>query len=170
MQSQILAKKPIYRKNGEDIVDLTYPVIQYKGDSIITNIILVDESMEMRPELVSYAAYGIIDNWDLILKFNGISNPFSLQQGQYLLIPDLSYMTSQIITDSTTKNAAQNVQNQHINASKQTKIDPKKIVYDQMVNNLINQISKYNLPPNIAEPGKKEITIKDGKIYLGGKD
>lgn len=170
MQSKILSQKPVYRKNGEDIIDLTYQVVEFKGESVIVNIVAVDEDSEMRPDLISYTAYGVPDYWDFILKFNGISNPFSIEVGQYLLIPDISYMSSQIKTNSNTKNSADKVRQQYIDESKKSKIDPKKVVYDQMLKNLTNQISKYNLPPNIAEPGNKEISIEDGKIFLGGKD
>jgi len=170
MQSKILAQKPVFRKNGQNIIDLTAQSLKYKDSAIVIDAVLVDENMAMRPDLISYVAYGIVSNWDLILKFNGISNPFSIDVGQILLIPDLAYMNSQIQNESKLKQAADNVRNQYIDESKKSKIDPKKIIYDQMVKNITNQISKYNLPPNIAEPGRTEITIQDGKIYLGGKD
>jgi hypothetical protein len=170
MQSKILSQKPIFNKNGVNIIDLTTQVIEYNSEAVIINIILVDEEMEMRPDLVSYGAYGIVDYWDLILKFNGISNPFSIAKGQYLFIPDLSYITSQIKSDTSSVSSSEKVRNQYIDQNKKSNIDPSKVIYDQMLQNLSNQISKYNLPPNISEPGKQEITIENGVIYLGGKD
>lgn len=171
MQSKILSQKPLFNKNGENIVDLTAGTIKYSGDSVIINVILVDEHMQMRPDLAAYAAYGMSDNWDLIMKFNGISNPFSLEVGQYLLIPDINYMNSQLITDTKSKSSpSEKVRNQYLDENKKSKIDPNKIIYDKMISNSINNVSKFNLPPNIAEPGKKEVSFQDGIIYLGGKD
>jgi len=169
MQSTILAKKPFVVKNGQTIVDITAPVVQYQGQSNVIDIILVDEDMSMRPDLVSYMAYGVVDYWDFILKFNGVSNPFSIFAGQYLMIPDLSYMSQQLNAQASANQPAQTVQNQYVDASKKSQIDPKKIIYDKMISNLSNQISKFNLPPNFAEPGKKEIDIVNGQVIFGGQ-
>lgn len=170
MQSKILSQKPIFRKDGVDIIDLTAKVLEYRGQSVVVDAVMIDDDMEMRPDLIALAAYGISENWDFILKFNGISNPFSIEAGQYLLIPDISYMNSQITSDSKSNNSANNVRSQYIDENKKSKLDPNKAIYDKMLKNLTNQISHYNLPPNIAEPGKKEVSVKDGKVYLGGQD
>lgn len=42
-----------------------------------------------RPDLVSLAMYGTDQYGDIICKVNGISNPFELNVGMTLLIPDL---------------------------------------------------------------------------------
>ena len=42
----------------------------------------------MRPDLVSFAMYGTDDNTEYILKFSGISNPFTLSDEDILKIPN----------------------------------------------------------------------------------
>ena len=53
MQSKILAQKPIYSKNNENIIDLTYQNLEYNGDANINNIVFVDESGMTDSELFS---------------------------------------------------------------------------------------------------------------------
>lgn len=168
MESSILAQKPVIEINGEFIIDLTYQNINYKEEPIIIQSLLVTEDTVMRPDILSKIAYGSTDNWDYILKFNGVSNPFSLYAGQILLIPDLGYMGRQMGNKSSIDKPSESVRNKYIDESKASKIDANKIVYDKMMSNMFN-VSKYNLPPNVAEPGKTEIEVADGNIYLGGK-
>lgn len=56
---------------------------------IIDNFIEVDESVEMRPWAISYAAYGTIDYTDMLMKFNGIQNPYSIKRGDVIAIPNI---------------------------------------------------------------------------------
>jgi hypothetical protein len=50
----------------------------------------------MRPDLVSLSMYRTIDNTELILKYSGISNPFSLDDDDVLLIPNESTAKAQM--------------------------------------------------------------------------
>jgi hypothetical protein len=43
---------------------------------------------EMRPDLVANAEYGNTDSAEFILKFSGISNPFTLSNEDILMIPN----------------------------------------------------------------------------------
>lgn len=46
------------------------------------------DKYQMRPDLISMAMYGDIDEAEYILKFSGISNPFSLDKDDVLKIPN----------------------------------------------------------------------------------
>lgn len=56
-----------------------YPVSYYR----------VDESDKNRPDLISYRCYGSVKYWWLILAANSISNPFELEVGKVLEIPNI---------------------------------------------------------------------------------
>lgn len=58
--------------------------IQDQGNS---HIVAVNEYYIARPDLISLAIYGTDKYADVICKFNGISNPFELNQGMLLLCP-----------------------------------------------------------------------------------
>ena len=78
--------------NGVEVVDLLEPTLIISNNSpnfTVQQIVVVDEFTAMRPDLVSLAVYGD-DKWtDLILKTNEISNPFSIEEGDYLVILEL---------------------------------------------------------------------------------
>lgn len=52
------------------------------------NVVTVTKEYVARPDLVSLAVYGNDMYADIICKINGISNPFELNAGMILVIPD----------------------------------------------------------------------------------
>ena len=49
----------------------------------------VDASDHMRPDMISYKVYGVVDFWWVVCLVNGISNPFTeLTNGLVLTIPN----------------------------------------------------------------------------------
>lgn len=43
-----------------------------------------------RPDLISYREYGSVEWWWLIMKVNGLIDPFELVPAEVIVIPDLS--------------------------------------------------------------------------------
>ena len=123
MKFTILNRKPIIKdKNGEDIVDLTKKSMDFTAEEPhITGGRYVSEETQMRPDLISYQNYGDDGFWDLILKFNGVSNPFSLDTSQFLFIPDIQYMLRQLYVEtSNNSKIANEVRKQYVDATKKT--------------------------------------------------
>lgn len=54
------------------------------------NVVTVTKEYVARPDLVSLAVYGNDMYADIICKINGISNPFELNTGMILIIPDFA--------------------------------------------------------------------------------
>lgn len=170
----ILERKPTFTKlNGDIILDLTVNSINYNYEPRVIDAFRLDDSMTMRPDLMSIEAYSEPDFWDLILKFNSVSNPFSILNGDLMLIPDLSDMRDQLAPVGKDLNTIDAVRKQYIDVSKKAQSDPslalseaKRRETQRALGNGFNQ-SKSNLPPNFAEAGDKEIVIKGGKIYFG---
>ena len=174
MSLTIFELKPFIVKDGEKIIDMTYPSIRYNYDPYITGAVSMNEQLEMRPDLVSRAAYGTTDFWDFILKFNGISNPFSIDRNDIFLIPSLDDMREQLAPSGAENTVADTVRNQYIDVSKKAKIDPKLAAVELKRREAqikkakgVGVASVNNLPPNIAEEGDREIIIKGGKVYFG---
>ena len=172
MQSKILSSKKLVKKNGEVFVDLTTKSLDYKSDGTIIDAFYVGDDMSMRLDLISYAAYGNDDHFDIIAKFNGISNPYSVDANDLIYVPDLGFMYDSI-TDPTQSNVSEDVRNKYIDNTKISVLDPKKIEYDNEMKKLRKGLdggtfSKFNLPPNFAEPGDSEASItKNGNFILG---
>jgi len=60
---------------------------------IIEHFILIDEQLEMRPDILAYAAYGTVDNIDVLMKFNGLSSFDQFVTGKIIAIPALDSIT-----------------------------------------------------------------------------
>ena len=166
--------KPIVTKNGEKVVDMSYPSIRYNFDPYIVGVYAVNEHSEMRPDIISRSAYGITAFWDMILKYNGISNPFSISKEDRFFIPAIDDMRQNLSPVGVSDEIAKNIRAQYTDVSKKAKQDPRlaevekkrKEAQRKKVEN-IGVASVNNLPPNIAEEGDREIIIKGGKVQFG---
>ncbi len=59
---------------------------------VYTTPILVNKYYIARPDLISLAMYGTDEYADIICKYNGISNPFELNEGMVLFIPPRTWV------------------------------------------------------------------------------
>jgi hypothetical protein len=90
MQIKILKKKPTIEIDGEEYIDLSNN--SFLSDEIFDQILgfdVVTEDHEMRPDLIALKWYGSSVNIDLLLKVNNIFNPYSIKEGDILIIPAL---------------------------------------------------------------------------------
>ena len=73
--------------NGEEIKDLlnlTFvipPIFEY-------TVFKVTEEFIARPDLISLDNYGTTDYTDLICKINNLGNPYELNEGMFIIVPD----------------------------------------------------------------------------------
>jgi len=168
MNSIILNRKPIIKdRNGEDIIDLTKKSMDFKSETVQRiREQYVSEEHQMRPDLISFQNYGEDGFWDLILKFNGISNPFALSSDDVLSIPDTQYMLRQLYVETTNNNKIiQETKKQYVDTSKKPKLDTKQHEYNQAFKEQLAQIkssriSKTNLPPNFSETTREASTLQ----------
>ena len=74
----------------EDIKELDFlwnslSEFKLEYESIYYRVRLTDV---LRPDMISYKCYGVVDFWWIILLINGIDNPFiDLKEGDLLIIP-----------------------------------------------------------------------------------
>lgn len=158
--SKILESKNYFTlPNNEMILDLTKSSINFKSYVEYTDIVVVTDDFVMRPDLIADAKLGDPNKFDYILKYNGISNPFSLYEGQILLIPNLSQFELQLQqpSEEPDKDIKENNNIKHNNAP----IDVNRIKY-------VNKIKdkKKGLAPNINDGGDN-IVIDDENIHFG---
>ena len=171
MNFELLNKKPKITKNNKEIIDIVSKSIQYNNhDYFIIDSFYVGADLEMRPDLLSNVVYGNNTSWDLLLKFNGISNPFSLAKDDFIMVPELSWMNEQ--TYENKNNIESDIRSPYIDNTKNTTKDTNKNEYDKLVKILysVNKNAKFNkdlLPPNMSQQGDSEIKVTDDKIILG---
>ena len=162
----LLNKYSVTKTNGDVIPDITRssinPDILKKTTSSRT--VRIDTFTVMRPDLVSYAAYGSHDYLDMVLKYNAISNPFSLYEGQILFLPDLSEL-KKIVKDPK---KIEDISNIEIDEVESIFVNPKTSQDEKRLEMLKKQNKgKEILPSNVNKKGDKNVKIKDGKIVFG---
>jgi len=159
-------KKPIYtRPDGVIIRDLTTSMFNMNMKSYMKySVYKVPKEFEMRPDLIAGAVYNNSLYAEIILKYNGISNPFSIKENDIILIPSLDSMRA-ITTKpvGAESNAAKSIRNRY------RYIDPIKLPKSNTTfqNRQILNVNSGSLPPNISEEGEKQITYRNGRVYFG---
>ena len=174
MSLTILDNKPVIGLTEDTLrLDLLYPSMDNLYDYDDSLAVVVKSSESMRPDLLSSNFFGNPYYYDVILKANGISNPFSIDAGEIFFSPELSDLISNLTPSGKQYQASQSVRNQYINPEKKSLTDVRLAIIDAqrleaMKKKAETATVKGNLlPPNIANEGDREIVVKGGKIYFG---
>jgi len=163
-----LDQKPLFtRPDGIQIKDITASMFNLTtGNYIKYNIYKVPKEFEMRPDLIAGAVYNNSLYAEIILKYNGISNPFSIKEGDIILIPALDSMSTIINKPTGTDvNNAQTIRNSYKYIDP-TKIPPNTVPAFQN-RQIVGGAPANFLPPNIANEGEQQITYRNGRVYFG---
>lgn len=88
--SKVLAQKTEFYSEylGENIINLLDRSFDIPSN-YSAHLYKVEEEYEGRPDLLSLDLFGDERYADIICKLNGVSNPYELAAGQYLLIPSI---------------------------------------------------------------------------------
>jgi hypothetical protein len=160
--SKLLGRKRIIRRLGADLTDLISSTFRFPQETPGTGgAILINEFENMRPDLIADRVYGKIQLWDVLLKYNGISNPFSIQSDDILYGPagsalDAMYTSPREITERDQR------QENRVSPF----LDPKTKKDKDRLDNLKKKAGVV-LPPNINKPGDKNVKVKDGRVIFG---
>jgi hypothetical protein len=165
MNSESLKKtKIVDQVTGEEKFNFSRPSIMLKDDVNVIAIHLVKGHEQMRPDLISYLYYGTPDYVDLVLKMNGISNPFSLKEGQFLRIPDR--MGAERYRKNL-KKVSNKPRTQFTDTRRLSKQDEKRKQFLEQRSKTKTNGSSENLPPNMLKSNQSSKVFKNGKIILG---
>lgn len=143
---------------------LAQPTMMFKSLSpsesyMIAKHIVKDDDV-VRPDRIAVEHYGTTDGLDIILKFNGISDPFSLNPGETLWIPidTISYYK----LESPKAFEDNPIKKQFIDTKRLSKTDQRRLEALK---------KKYNkealLPPNVIPVGKKTYQFDGTNVRLG---
>tara|TARA_R110000751_G_scaffold104516_5_gene200021 strand:+ start:1027 stop:1557 length:531 start_codon:yes stop_codon:yes gene_type:complete len=169
MDIRSLALKNILidQKTNERYLDLTAPSFEYNAEFGIKAIHYVTQDQAGRIDLVANQYFGSGQNIDAICVLNNISNPFSVEEGDLLIIPNLTRNSDEVYFRPETVTRPDHVQAQYINADRQSKKDQSRI--QRLAEKGKNKKSGVNspLPPNVLQQGQRTKTLKNGTIELG---
>ena len=117
---------------------------------------VVEPDEEMRMDLVSSLYYGTENYVDILCKYNSISNPFSLERGQLIKVPNQPeelYLQTEDIIDKGTVKATPNLI--PVNTR-----DSARVGY-------LKTLGTALAPPNTNLPNDKNIKVENGRIIFG---
>ena len=155
--------------NGDDIIDLTHQ--SYRDIDLLnySSRIIVDDNMIMRPDLLSLEVNRDMDFTNL-LKTNLISNPFTLDTSDIILLSSDSFKSISVVPKNSDVDSDTDIRNDYVNPEKADETDPN----IQKIKNKFKQLqelgrnapapSKSNLPPNFNEFGDGEVEIINNKV------
>lgn len=162
--SKILTSKKIFTiSTGEVILDLISSTFRFGETRTSAGPVIISEEEVMRPDLVSERIYSDQGSWDAILKFNGISNPFSLDVGEILLAPPFKTISSSIgpPVEVFEKGKEPAKKNEAALINPKTKKDKKRL---ESIRTKVSEV----VPPNVNLTGAKNIKVENGVITFGG--
>ena len=158
--------RTILNKAFDDVkLILAQPTMLFRNRDKV-NIIayhIVKEDEVGRPDLISLEYYNTDSKTDVILKWNGISDPFALSVGEELEIPHdqvpfYKLDRPRVFEDNKIKNEF--VQGKKLNQKDKNRLDALKKKYNKEV----------LLPPNVIAVGKKNFKFTaDGNVILGAQ-
>ena len=132
-----------------------------RKDEVVTTKHTVDASEEGRPDLISIKYYGDQSMTDVLLKFNGISDPFSIAEGDEILVPPDKIGYYKLERPATSDE----------NPMKKLFMDTKNLPKEDAakIDVLKRKYNKENLlPPNVIPAGKKAYKfMPDGAVQFG---
>lgn len=171
-KSIILSKKSkILDENSEvKLVNLSSRVIANILGIKATNFTTVKSGEEARPDLISLREYGTDDHQDEICKMNGISNPYSINLGDALIIPNVINFSINTFTEVD-------------EVPESDKPSDFRLLFRDIVeSNSQNDVKKFNdafdkglaelkmngsgLPPTVADFGDKQFLVKGGRVIF----
>jgi hypothetical protein len=175
----ISKNKSIFNPNPDQsdeaygIWNLTESSVNYTSGMSLDDFFVVTQYYQMRPDLVAAIKYGDHGKVGSLLKFNGISNPFAIKEGNVLLIPnpksiDDSFNTRKVLSQAQAQSANNTNTNQNNvfkknQESKKFKVsDARRKFLEQKVRNQPNIV----LPPNVLQPDEKTIMKQDGFLVF----
>ena len=165
--SRIINNKRITTINGQEILDIVEQQFKYTQDVQVESATPIKKDEQMRPDLVSFRIFRSIDDYDIILKYNGISNPFSLSTDDILLIPNLEQFNENL-NDDTVKINKEEFRNRYLDATKKPESrSQQRSNFDNANRNSSTPNAPAQTPVNFADLGSEDIQIEGGLITFG---
>jgi hypothetical protein len=154
-------------ENGK--VVMTEPTLLFANASSILGTFHVDAEYAGRIDLIALQVYGTASKADYILKYNGISNPFSIEDGDILMIPYHDVMLLRWKNKPASKTEDGNIiRNKFLSTKRLTVQDQKRIEYLQRKASEYENGASEILPPNVLKTGKTNVVIKNGILTING--
>jgi hypothetical protein len=166
IKSLTLKNKLVDENTGKEYYDLSAPSFKYNSDLGIKGIHYVLQDQAGRMDKISEIYFGSTEFVDALCIVNNIFNPFSVNEGDVLVIPNLSredlvYKKPQLVKRLS------NSQEDYINTGQASEQDKERI--KRLTSKAKEKKSgvKIPMPPNMLQPGSQAKQFDKGGINLG---
>lgn len=166
MKFTTLEKKNLSKDNNKVIMTTPTVVFSPLTETIAEHVVTEDEIG--RIDLISLKYYRDANYCDYILKWNNISNPFLINLGDILLIPQ-NISVLDIVKPIKMAQKSSNepsIRDQFIDTKRLPIKDAKRIEYLQRKAAQKVNGSRQILPPNVLKEGENHIAIGNGTIII----
>lgn len=137
-----------------DLYDLNKLTFRFTFEGLSFGEYKVKKGEEMRIDLVCNSIYGNLENIDIILNLNNISNPLNIKEGSIIRYASADSIAKLRVNESKTNN----VQVSLASSNKASAQDPARQQY-------VDQ--NYSLPPNVMEKPTEQTQISGNTIKIG---
>ena len=151
------------------VTDLSEPTLKpnYRDPKfVIARTVVINEDYAMRPDLISYFAYGTDQYADIIMKFNGISNPFAINEGMLLFIPKMPDAKKFYRAPKASKKEIEEVRRSFIDKNRFTKPTERRLKKLQQLAASKKNGSPTIAPSNKLKPGESATSTKGGALIF----
>jgi hypothetical protein len=159
------------KKIIDGVVAMTEPTLLFSSSSTeIIDKIIVGKEYACRIDLLAKRYYGDASYADYLLKYNNISNPFTIGEGDILLIPSIKsgLINFKKPVDKLTEEDGDVIRDKFLKTKRLPIEDQKRIEYLKRKAAQYPNGASEILPPNVLKTGGANVTIKDGVIKLNG--
>lgn len=166
IKSLSLKNELIDERTGEFYFDLTAPSFIYDADLGIKTLHYVMPDQAGRVDKISEIYFGSGEYIDAICVVNNIFNPFTVQEGEVLVIPNLT-RPDLVYKRPSTVSRPTSPQLPFIDTGRQSEKDQSRI--QRLAKKAQEKPAgvKTPLPPNMLQPDETAKVYEDGKIKLG---
>ena len=168
------SKTAINVGTGTQIIDLLQPSMKVQGNEgvpFVIGLAVVDNKDSGRADSVTTSLYASIEYTEVALKYNGVCNPFRIDEGEIFFAYDIPSATSRMRSQSSNADRFDEVRKQYLTPEKKSTVDPLLKSFDKRTENRPatpkTADGAISLPPNLAQPGETELTVEGGKIVFG---
>jgi hypothetical protein len=151
----------------DDKIIMTEPTLLFPDYTAITQVFTVDSYYAGRIDLISLNVYNSADQVDQLLKFNGISNPFTIAEGDILYIPPIDVLTKTFKKPGIGIAESNLVRDRFIETKRLPIKDQKRLEYLKRKAAQKPNGAKEILPPNVLPSDKQNVIIENGQLTVG---
>ena len=152
---------------SENKVIMTEPTMLFPDFVRVDKTFVVDEYYAGRIDLISLNLYNNANYSDQILKFNGISNPFSIGVGDVLDVPPMDVLLKQWKKPGIGVKEANVVRDKFIDTKRLPTKDQNRLDYLKRKAAEKPNGAKEILPPNVLKSDQTNVVIQNGETLVG---